>query len=208
MFREEKLEIVLALGRRVIPRRLFKLGQPLYHWLLAYAGAILYGFPSRKMKIIGVTGTKGKSTVVYILSKIFEEAGIPVAAIGSLGYKIKEKEWPNTLKMTMPGRFKLQNFLKQAKDSGVKIVILEVTSEGIKQKRHLGISFDCAVLTNIHREHIESHGSFEKYVAAKKKLFQKTDNLHVLNSDDESSDYFKKIKSIKKLFYGMKDWKA
>ncbi len=77
--------------------------------------AILYGFPSRKMRVIGVTGTKGKSTTVYMITKILEAAGEKVAAVGSLGYKIGKKEWPNTLKMTMPGRFKLQKFLSQAK---------------------------------------------------------------------------------------------
>lgn len=206
MFKEGRTDKILTFWRKLIPVSLFKFAQPFYHWGLAWVGAILYGFPSSDIKVIGVTGTKGKSTTVYIISKIFEEAGIPVAAIGSLGFKIKEKEWPNTLKMTMPGRFKLQKFLKQAKDAGVKYVILEVTSEGIKQKRHLGIRFDSAILTGIHKEHIESHGSFEKYIEAKKKLFHKTKNIHILNADDKFVGEFKKIKSKKKIYYEMADW--
>lgn len=206
MFKEGLLDKILAVIRKLIPRRIFVFFQPMYHWLLAYAGAVFYGFPSNKLKVIGITGTKGKSTTVYLLSNIFEEAGEPVAAIGSLGYKIKEREWPNTLKMTMPGRFRLQKFLKQALMADVKYAILEVTSEGISQKRHLGVKFDCAVLTNIHPEHIESHGSFEKYIEAKKQLFKKASNIHVLNADEPMAKEFKNIPSNKKVFYSIKDW--
>lgn len=202
----EKLEKLLRWGKTMIPVSLFKLGQPVYHWALAWAGAVLYGFPSRSMKVVGVTGTKGKSTTVYLLSRIFEEAGEPVAMIGSLGYKIKETTWPNNLKMTMPGRFRIQQFLAEAKKAGCRYVFLEVTSEGIKQKRHLGISFDAAVLTNIQKEHLESHGSFEKYLQAKEQLFKKTSRAHILNEDEPLVERFKNIPSNKKIFYGERDW--
>ena len=220
MFKENKiLEKLLDFGRKAIPRGMFRAGQPVYHWGLAWIGALIYGFPSRSMRVIGVTGTKGKSTTVFLIAKIFEEAGLPVAMIGSLGYKIKEKEWPNNLKMTMPGRFKIQQFLSQAKKAGCKYFVLEVTSEGIKQKRHLGVRFDSAVLTNIHREHIENHGSFENYVKAKEQLFKRTKRTHILNEDLPSPAFvskvgldepllerFKKFKSNKKILYGWHDW--
>src|SRR3989344_8175981 len=167
MFREGIIDKILYKVKKLIPRSVFDFFAPLYHAGLAYAGAALYGFPTRSLKIIGVTGTKGKSTTVFLISKIFEGASEPIAAIGSLGFKIKNNEWPNNLKMTMPGRFKLQKFFYEAKKAGCKYVVLEVTSEGIKQKRHLGINFDCAVFTNLHREHLESHGSFENYYKAK-----------------------------------------
>lgn len=206
MFKQGKADNFLGSIKRIIPSPLFNIAQPIYHGILAWLGMIIYGFPSEDMKVIGVTGTKGKSSVVFALSKIFEKSGIKVAAIGSLGYKIKEKEWPNELKMTMPGRFKLQNFLKKAKDQGVTHVVLEVTSEGIKQKRHFGIQFDCAVLTNIHKEHIESHGSYRNYIDAKKQLFKKTKNIHVLNADDKLVNEFKKIKSKKKNYFSIDNW--
>ncbi len=202
----KKMEKILRWGRKIIPVRLFRMGQPVYHWLLAWVGAVIYGFPSRAMKVVGVTGTKGKSTTVYLLSRIFEEAGEPVAMLGSLGYKIKEKTWPNNLKMTMPGRFRIQQFLAEAKKAGCRYVFLEVTSEGIKQKRHLGIKFDAAVLTNIQKEHLESHGSFENYLRAKERLFKKTSRTHILNEDEALVERFKNIKSNKKIFYGEKDW--
>ena len=211
------LDKILKSIKKLIPKAVFEFFAPVYHATLAYSGAVIYGFPSRSMKVIGVTGTKGKSTTVYLITKILEhisksvEGGPPqggpgqggVAAIGSLGFKIKDKEWPNTLKMTMPGRFKLQKFLAEAKRAGCKYVVLEVTSEGIKQRRHIGVKFDCAVFTNLHKEHIESHGSFENYYKAKQELFKKTSNIHVINADDLCVDLFGNFPAKHKIFYGL-----
>lgn len=174
-----------------------------YHWLLSFLGAVFYRFPSRKLKVIGVTGTNGKSTTVEMVSKILEEAGYKVASLSSIKFKIGEKEWSNTLKMTMPGRFKLQRFLRQTVSSGSKYAVLEVTSEGIKQYRHKFIDFDAAVFTNLSPEHIEAHGSFKNYRAAKGKLFQATKNIHVINIDDENREYFLQFPAEKKYTYGL-----
>src|SRR3989344_4133237 len=203
MFKESSLDKILYRTKKLIPKLVFNFFAPYYHAGLAHLGSIIYGNPSKSVKVIGVTGTKGKSTSVFLISKIFEGAGIPVAAIGSLGFKIKEKEWPNTLKMTMPGRFKLHKFFYEAKKAGCKYVILEVTSEGIKQKRHLGINFDCAVFTNLHKEHLENHGSFENYYRAKQELFKRTSNVHVLNADDKNVELFSKFSSKHTIFYGI-----
>src|SRR3989344_5899509 len=203
MFKEGLLDKSLKSAKKLIPKPVFDFFAPMYHSALAYAGAVAYGFPSRSMKVIGVTGTKGKSTTVFLITKILESVGEPVAAIGSLGFKIKEKEWPNTLKMTMPGRFKLQRFLYEAQKAGCKYVVLEVTSEGIRQKRHLGINFDCAVFTNLHKEHLESHGSFDNYYKAKQELFARTSNIHVLNADDKSVELFSKFSSKRTIFFGI-----
>ncbi|MDP3954317.1 MAG: UDP-N-acetylmuramyl-tripeptide synthetase [bacterium] len=206
MFKENNLlNQLLDRGRRIIPRSVFKLAQPIYHWSISMLGAILYGLPSRSMKVIAVTGTKGKSTTVYMLSKVFEEQGVPVAAIGSLGYKIINKEWPNTLKMTMPGRMKLHKFMHEAKLAGAKFVILEATSEGIAQQRLAGIKIDCAVFTGLHPEHIESHGSFENYTKAKQRLFTATKNIHIINIDDKYFEKFINISSQEKITFGMSD---
>ena len=203
MIRETILDNLLINVKKLIPKSVFNFFQPAYHTVLAYAGAVYYGFPSGGMKVIGVTGTKGKSTVTYLVSKILESKGDSVAAIGSLGFKIKDKEWPNTLKMTMPGRFRLQKFLYEAKKAGCKYVVLEVTSEGIKQKRHIGIDFDCAVFTNIHKEHLESHGSFENYYGAKQELFERTNNIQVINADDSNTELFGNFPAHHKIFYGL-----
>lgn len=206
MFRESRfLESLLNLERRLIPKPVFEFFQPWYHGVLALSGAVIFGFPSRQLKVIGVTGTKGKSTTVFLLTKFLEEAGFKVAAIGSLGYKIGDREWPNELKMTMPGRWKMQKFLRQAVKQGCRFAVLEVTSEGIKQKRHLGIKFDAAVFTNLEKEHLEAHGSFEKYYGEKQKLFKKTKNIHVLNADSPYVDLFSKFPAKKKTLYSLKN---
>jgi len=174
-----------------------------YHYILALLGVIFYCFPSRKIKIIGVTGTNGKTTVVNLTTKILEEAGYKVASLSSIKFKIGEREWPNTLKMTMPGRFQIQKFLRQAVASGCKFAVLEVTSEGIKQHRHRFINFDTAVFTNLTPEHIEAHGGFENYKKAKGKLFQATKNIHIINIDDENANYFLQFPAKKKYTYGL-----
>jgi UDP-N-acetylmuramoyl-L-alanyl-D-glutamate--2,6-diaminopimelate ligase len=204
MFTENSLLTkILKIGRKIIPKSLFKAAQPLYHWSLSMLGGVIYGFPSKSMKVIAVTGTKGKSTTVYMVVKIFEDQGLAVAAIGSLGFKIKDKQWPNILKMTLPGRLKLHKFLYQAKGSGVECAVLEATSEGIAQNRLAGIYIDCAVFTNLHREHLESHGSFENYMGAKQKLFVKVRNRHVLNMGDPYFEKFANFKAKTKITYGI-----
>lgn len=204
MYKEGLLDRTLRFIKRFIPKRLFNTAQPTYHKLLALSGALVSGNPSKKLKVIGVTGTKGKSTTVYMASKLLEAGGHRVAAVGSLGFKIKDEEWPNELKMTMPGRWKLQNFLRRALKAGCTHVVMEVPSEGLAQGRHLGIQFDCAVFTGLHREHLETHGTYEKYRAAKEVLFEVTKNIHVINADDDEAERFGSYPATKRIFYGIK----
>lgn len=201
----ETKQKALRAAKKAIPAPLFKTSRPLYHWCMAVLARIVYGKPSKNMKIIGVTGTKGKSTTALMIARIFEDQGKKVAMIGSLGYKIGKKEWPNLLKMTMPGRFKLQKFLHQASVAGCEYVAIEVTSEGIMQKRLVGIDVDCAVFTNLHREHIEAHGGFENYIKAKKILFQRTRNIHVINVENAYAHEFMQIPANVKLTFGLND---
>ena len=174
-----------------------------YHLGLAFLGAVLYGFPSKRIKVIGITGTNGKTTVVDLTTRILEEAGYRVASLSSIKFKIHEKEEPNMLKMTMPGRFKLQKLLKQAVEADCQYLVLEVTSEGIKQYRHCFINFSVAVFTNLSPEHIEAHKGFDNYKKAKGKLFQTTKGIHVINIDDEHAQYFLRFPAKKKYTYGL-----
>jgi len=206
MFRENKiLERLLGFGRKVIPRPVFVFFQPLYHYTLSTLAALLYKFPAKKLKVIGVTGTNGKSTVVHLISRILEENGFSVASLSSIEFKIKSKVWLNNLKMTLPGRMKLQSFLKKALKAKCHYVVLEMTSEGIKQYRHKFIGFDTAILTNLTKEHLESHGGFENYKEAKGKLFQslKKDGKTIVNLDDKNADYFLGFKAGEKYGYGI-----
>ncbi|MDX1608361.1 MAG: Mur ligase family protein, partial [Candidatus Spechtbacterales bacterium] len=170
-----------ALIKKLIPE--FLLGY--YYAMWPFLGALIYSYPSRKLKLIGITGTNGKTTTAHIASHILENAGFKVASISSLRFKVEEHEWPNKLKMTMPGRMKLHRFLRRAVRAGCEYAVIEVTSEGIKQNRHLFLKFDTAVFTNLTPEHIESHGSFEKYKKTKGKFFALPHRASVVNLDDE-----------------------
>jgi UDP-N-acetylmuramoyl-L-alanyl-D-glutamate--2,6-diaminopimelate ligase len=166
-------------------------------------GALIYGFPSKKLTLIGVTGTNGKTTTTEMIASIFEKAGKKFALSNSIRFKIGEKEEINKLRMTMPGRFFIQRFLKKAVQKGCEFAILEVTSEGIKQHRHRFLDFKVAVFTNLAPEHIEAHGSFEKYREAKLKLFEATKEIHVINIEDENADYFLRTLAKKKITFGL-----
>jgi len=176
----------------------------IYHYFFAFFSALFYFFPSRRIKVIGVTGTKGKSSTLEFLSRIFEEAGFKVALFSSMKIKIDREEKPNLYKMTMPGRGVLQRFLKKATKKGCQFALIEVTSEGILQHRHKFINFDGAIFVNLSPEHIERHGSFEAYREAKGKLFLATKNIHVLNFDDPNFSFYFKFKAKRKIIFTTK----
>lgn len=184
------MDLFLRAIKKIIPAPLLRPLAPAYHFTLAFLGAVRYGFPSRRLTVIGVTGTNGKSTVAHLLHELFYSSGFRVGSISSLRFKINDSEEENRLKMTMPGRFRAQKFLSDARRAGCRFVIIEVTSEGIKQFRHRFIRFHSAVLTNITPEHLESHGGFEQYRNAKMELFKALapSGFAVLNQDDASAD--------------------
>lgn len=199
------MEKILNLIKKIIPYSVFNFFQPTYHYLMAFLAAVFYRFPSRKMIIIGITGTKGKSSTVYFLSKIFELAGYKTAALSSIQFKIADKVWVNKSKMTMPGRFQIQKFLADARKAGCRFVIIETTSQGVVQSRHRFINFDSAVFTNLAPEHIESHGSFENYKQAKLKFFKYVRNNHIINKDDKYFGEFWNIPAKNKITYSLGD---
>ena len=205
---------MLVFLKRIVPRSIVRFFGPFYHWALARLAAYWYGYPSRGMTVIGITGTNGKSTVVELLARILEEARFRVASVSSIRFKIMDEWWPNELKMTMPGRFFLQRFLARAKRKGATHAVLEVTSQGIKQFRHCGIDWDVLLLTNITREHIEAHGSFEKYQKTKEKVFEQLEKTYrkeeipkiiIVNEDDKHALEFLKYNADKKLRYSLKN---
>ncbi|MBU2109733.1 hypothetical protein KKB71_02140, partial [Patescibacteria group bacterium] len=102
------LETFLRIGRKIIPKKIFKFLQPIYHWLMAFLSALIYRFPSRKIFVLGVTGTKGKTSTIEIISAILEQAGYKTALASSLRFKTDKESEKNELKMTMPGRFFMQ----------------------------------------------------------------------------------------------------
>lgn len=188
----------------LLPAKLYRVATRPFHYIVALVGAVYYRFPSRKLTVIGVTGTNGKSTVVEMLHAVILAAGMSVASVSSIRTKINEKEKRNTRKMTMGGRMFVHKFLREAVDKGVKIAVVEVTSEGILQYRHKGIHFDIAVLTNITPEHIEAHGSYENYQRTKRKLF-KAASIHILNRDSGGYELLRALSGKDRVTYGKDD---
>ncbi len=184
--------------RKITPRKVIKA----YHFLWSFFGALIYRFPGRKIKVVGVTGTNGKTTTVKIISSILKEDKKKIAVMSSIDFEIAGEREKNILKMTMPGRGFVQRFLRRAVDKNCEVAVLEVTSEGIEQFRHKFVGFDIAVITNLTPEHIESHGGFENYKKAKGKLFKETKKVHILNVDDDHFEYFNSFEAEKKYGYG------
>lgn len=205
------LEKILDFGRKIIPRSLFKTAQPLYHFLLSITGAVIYGFPAKRLTVIGVTGTKGKSSTTEIINAILESAGKKTAVANTIRYKVADKEWRNLFKMTLRGRFFTQNFLRKAVSAEVEYAIIEISSEGVRQFRHKFLGLDALVFTNLSPEHIESHGSYKNYVNAKLEIakeLEKTSKKNpaiIVNADDPEAYKFLELNIKNKIPYSIDD---
>ena len=167
----------------------------LYHLALAWLGNLIYRHPSRELFVLGVTGTKGKSTVLELINAILETAGKKTALSSSIRVKIGFDSYKNTSGNTMPGRFFLQKFLRRAAGAGCEFALIEVTSQGVLQHRHRFIEWGAALITNLTPEHIEAHGSFENYLKAKTDFFRETSRskkepLFFINKEMSHQDYF------------------
>lgn len=169
------------------------------------------------MVVIGVTGTNGKSTTANLIARVLESTGATVGLTSTVNFKIGSHEWLNNTKMTMLGRFALQKLLRSMVTAGCRYAVIETSSEGIVQFRHLGINYDAAVFLNITPEHIESHGGFENYKAAKGELFRhlmrrphkKFDGhtipkVSIVNMDDPHAEYFLQWSADQKIGFSMK----
>ena len=197
--------------RGVVPSSLLDPFLVVYHQVLAIGATLIYGAPARGLFVIGVTGTKGKSSVVEMVNAILEEAGYTTTVVSTIRFKVGKESRPNPFKMTMPGRGFIQSILSKARKNKCTHAIVEVTSEGARQGRHVGLFFDALVFTNIAREHIESHGSFENYKAAKLAIgnallkSSKRPRTVVANPEDELGARFLKLPVEKVVPFSLPD---
>ncbi len=191
---------IVFILKKIIPEPVVVLFRPVYHGTLALFMAGVYGFPARKLTIIGITGTKGKSTVAEMLFATLRAAGYQTALASTIRFAIGENSKPNLFKMTLQGRGFIQEFMKKALKAGCTHMIVEITSESTLQFRHWFLELDGLIVTNIQHEHIERHGSFNGYVAAKRTIVRtlekssKKKRVLVANEDVPETNAFLRAK--------------
>lgn len=156
-----------------------------YHLVVAAIANAFFGFPSKSLRVIGVTGTDGKTTTSTLIYTLLKAAGLKVALFTSVAAYIGNDEIDTGFHVTTPDPFELQRLLKLSKDRGIKVIVLETTSHAFDQHRLFGINFEVGVLTNITPEHLDYHKTYDSYLNAKAKLFRGV-KLAILNLNDRS----------------------
>ncbi|MDO8487583.1 MAG: UDP-N-acetylmuramoyl-L-alanyl-D-glutamate--2,6-diaminopimelate ligase [Candidatus Curtissbacteria bacterium] len=175
-----------------------------YHLAQAFLAAVIFNFPSNKIKVIGVTGTDGKTTTVHMIYEIIKASGQKVSMISSVGAAIGSKAFDTGFHVTTPSSWQVQKYLRKAADSGHKYFVLETTSHGLDQNRLAYVHFEIGVLTNITHDHLDYHGTWENYAASKAKLFKNV-AYSILNYDDHKSFSFLQNKAAGQVIpYGIK----
>jgi len=172
---------------------------------LSVIASNFYGHPSERLKIAGITGTNGKTTITYILENIIKCSGCEAGVVGTVSHRIKDRVIPS--KNTTPGVRDLQKMLREMVEGKVEYAFLEVSSHSLDQGRVEGIEFDAAVFTNITSEHLDYHRNMEDYFKAKAKLFYslKKDGFAILNADDEKVISLKDSLADNILTYGFSE---
>ncbi len=190
--------MVRRLVKKLVPRGLFRKIEPMGHLGEAMLTQAKYGFPARGLKVIGVTGTDGKTTTCTLITHMLRSAGYKVGMMTtiSVDYGDGRGAQPNPSRLTTLGVGALASRLKKMKAAGVEWVVLETTSHALAQHRVWSVPYTVAVMTNIGHEHLDYHGTFENYRDAKKKLFTQTDRnrgglrVGIINADDSSGELF------------------
>lgn len=162
-----------------------------------------YRYPGRNLRVIGVTGTNGKTTTATMIGKILSDAGFKIGLLTTVQIKIGDTELPNTTKMTNPPPSMIQRFLRKAFKERCDYVVLEVTSHALHQERIFGVPMFAAVFTNLTHDHLDYHKTFQAYREAKLRLFENHPTYSVVNRDDASWEYFAGEPALHTLTYGL-----
>jgi len=195
--------------KRLIPKSAFAAIEPYGHLAEAVLWQCAYGFPARGIKVIGITGTNGKTSTSFMVHKMLTEAGIPTGLMTTVAYGVGDDIKPQIHHMTTVPSRELLRRIKTMKQAGMEWLVLETTSHALAQHRVWGIPYSIAVMTNITHEHLDYHKTFERYREAKRQLFVLANRNRrglqagVVNADDPSAELF--IKSVKNpVSYGVK----
>lgn len=184
--------------KKLIPQKI----KNIYHLCWAILANVYFGFPSRKIKVIGITGTDGKTTTSQMVAKILDGAEKKVAMASTINFKIGDKEWVNKTKFTTLSAWNVQRFISDAVDADCEYIVLETSSHSLDQYRVWGIEYDIAVITNVTREHLDYHKTMDGYRKAKKRLFVKAKKT-IVNLDMENPQEFLEVKSGEKYAYSL-----
>jgi len=180
--------------KKLIPKETFKKIEPFGHKCEAILWNTLYGFPARKLNVIGVTGTNGKTTTTYLIHRMLHDAGLRVGLMTTVAYGVGLDIKPQIHHMTNVSPRELMRRLRSMNKQGMDWLVLETTSHALAQYRVWGVPYSVAVMTNVTHEHLDYHGSFEKYRDAKRQLFKLADKhaprIGIINADDESAELF------------------
>lgn len=184
------------LVKKIVPKQAFKTIEPYGHLAESVAFNTIHGFPGRGLKVIGVTGTNGKTTTAFLIHRMLHEAGYKVGFMTTVSWGIGGEVQPQMQHYTSATAPVLMKRLRKMQDEGVEWLVLETTSHALAQYRNWGVPFSVAVLTNLTHEHLSYHGTFERYRDAKRRLFKRANankqglQVGIINADDPSAQYF------------------
>lgn len=185
---------IRSIVKSLIPRQLFRRIEPVGHLGEAVIANVRFGFPAKKLRFIGVTGTNGKTTTSFFIYTMLHNAGIKVGLLSTVAHGVNGEVTLRKEHMTTSDAFTLQRQLKEFAAAGVEWVVLETSSHALAQHRVWGVPYEIAVLTNLTHDHLEYHGTFERYLQAKRSLFVMA-NKHgmrhgVVNAEDPNAERF------------------
>jgi len=178
---------------------------------LGRLAAAFYGYPSRKLRVVGVTGTDGKTTTTFLINTLLEHAGYRTGLLGTVQFKVDQRSWANESRQTTPEAPEVQAMLAEMVNAGVDYAIVESTSHALALDRVTDCDYDVAVLTNVTSDHLDFHGTRDQYLQAKARLFQSlstaTDKgvpkVGILNADDPAAAFFRQVSPPNVITYGL-----
>lgn len=198
----EKAGCVAIIAEKAINVKIPQIIVPDTRSAYSKACANFFGNPASRLKLVGVTGTNGKTTVTTILKHILEHSGHKTGLIGTIKNMSGDRELPSHY--TTPEPYELQSLLREMTDDGCEYCVMEVSSHALAQKRIEGLHFVCGVFTNLTQDHLDFHKTMENYLKAKQKLFEMSD-LGVINADDPHSEVIKNEAPCRIVTYGMQN---